>query len=185
MRKAVLFYKDGVDTATRVARSGSSERGLQICRGDEGTPEPLPNQDTNTTIQIPHSATTQRLFEMQDDPLKEKMHALDLALAPTTPHTAARCCVLSLHGCLSRRKQRASAQTGAKTNRQQLLGLTALLLLSLSTRTTASLCPALLASSASISPLSRHHRHHARDCTYSPHAETVPHLRVNKTPRCP
>jgi hypothetical protein len=58
MRKPVLFYKDGVDTSTHVARSGSGERGLQICRGDEGTPEPLPNQDTDTTIPTHHFATT-------------------------------------------------------------------------------------------------------------------------------
>jgi hypothetical protein len=168
MRKTVLFYKDDVDTSTRVARSGSGERGLQICRGDEGTPEPLPNQDTDTTIPIHHFATTQGFLRMQNNKLKQPIYAL--VLAPTTPHMLAPLLSFCHYGCLSRRKQRASAQTGAKTNRQQLLGLTALLLLSLSTRTTASLCPALLASSASVPPLSRHHRHHARDCTYRPPA---------------
>jgi hypothetical protein len=111
----------------------------------------LPNRDTiqqSKSIILPrHQRFSRRNVMHRNSQCKPSS---SIPLPRTLPPVAV---VLSLYGCLSRRKQRASAQTGAKTNRQQLLGLTALLLLSLSTRTTASLCPALLASSASVAPV--------------------------------
>jgi hypothetical protein len=82
----VLFCKDDVDSPTRVARSGSSERGLQICRGGE---ELLSRCRIRTQIQQSKSLIfchNTRTCKMQNNTPKQTMQAL--VLAPTTPHTA-------------------------------------------------------------------------------------------------